>query len=84
MATLVGMPASNAHLPNPSACPLCGSPNQCAMEVAKATGQAPGVCWCAGMDFSAELLAQVPTEAQRLACICERCARLAQTQASHG
>jgi len=31
------------------------------------------------MDFSAELLARVPAEAQRLACICEECARRAAT-----
>lgn len=45
------------------------------MEVARATGQPAGACWCAQVDFSAELLARVPPEAQRLACICEDCAR---------
>lgn len=56
-------------------CPLCGQENRCAMEVARATGEAPQPCWCTRVDFSAELLARVPREARRLACICEACAR---------
>ena len=49
------------------------------MEVARETGRAPEACWCTGVDFSAGLLARVPAEAQRLACICETCARRAVT-----
>ena len=45
------------------------------MEVARASGQPPQACWCTEVDFSAELLASVPPEARRLACICEACAR---------
>ena len=56
-------------------CPLCHQPNRCAMEVARASGQPPQACWCTEVDFSAELLASVPAEARRLACICEACAR---------
>ncbi len=55
------------------ACPLCGQPNQCAMEVAKATGQPIAKCWCVNVSFSAELLAKVPAAAQNKACICQAC-----------
>ena len=55
-------------------CPLCGQPNRCAMEVEKETGEKQPPCWCTGVDFSADLLAQVPPAAQRKACICQACA----------
>jgi hypothetical protein len=61
--------------PDPRSCPLCGQPNRCAMETARATGAAPQPCWCTQVDFGAELLARVPAAAQRLACICPACAR---------
>lgn len=67
--------SASATLVNATLCPLCGQANRCAMEVARQTGQPPGACWCSQVDFSAELLARVPPEAQRLACICEDCAR---------
>lgn len=60
---------------DPTLCPLCGQPNRCAGQVARATGRPPEPCWCTEVDFSAELLARVPPEAQRLICICESCAR---------
>jgi hypothetical protein len=44
------------------------------METARETGAAPQPCWCTQVDFSAELLARVPADAQRLACICPACA----------
>ena len=60
---------------DPSRCPLCGQPNQCAMELARISGQpATGPCWCTQVSFSPDLLAQVPTAAQKRACICARCA----------
>jgi len=49
------------------------------MEVARETGRPPEACWCTQVDFSADLLSRVPAEAQRLACICEDCARRAMT-----
>lgn len=55
-------------------CPLCGQPNRCAMEVEKETGRAQPPCWCLHMDFSADLLARVPADRQRMACICAACA----------
>jgi hypothetical protein len=64
----------NARLPDPTACPLCGQANRCAMEVQRETGQPQPPCWCTQANFGAELLARVPPEAQRLACICPACA----------
>jgi len=49
---------------DPTKCPICGEPNQCAQEVAKATGKPQEPCWCMTATFSAELLDRVPTEAQ--------------------
>ena len=63
---------------DPRCCPLCGQPNACANEIARATGQAQPPCWCTTVDFTPELLARVPPQARRLACICEACARAAQ------
>lgn len=65
----------NARLPDPTACPLCGQPNRCAMELQRETGQPQPPCWCTQVDFGADLLARVPAEARRLACICPACAR---------
>ncbi|MGV3493100.1 MAG: cysteine-rich CWC family protein [Ramlibacter sp.] len=62
---------------DPGRCPLCGQPNTCAMERARTSGEAQPPCWCTQVDFSAELLARVPAQAQRLACICPACARRA-------
>jgi Cysteine-rich CWC len=59
---------------NQSLCPLCGNANQCAMEIEKTTGVKQAVCWCVGMDFSADLLGQLPPESQASACICATCA----------
>ncbi|WP_281889195.1 cysteine-rich CWC family protein [Limnohabitans sp. TEGF004] len=62
------------------ACPLCGKPNQCAMEVAKISGQPVAKCWCVNVSFPPELLAKVPVASQRKACICQACA----TKDAHG
>ena len=58
-----------------SKCPLCENLNQCAMEIERETGVNPGPCWCVGVNFSADLLAKLPPEAQGTSCICEACAR---------
>ena len=63
-----------------SKCPLCGKPNQCAMEIARESGVDAGPCWCVNVDFSADLLAKLPADAQNKACICKACAE--QTQLS--
>ena len=64
---------------DPCLCPLCGQPNRCANEVARATGQDQPPCWCTTATFTPELLARVPAQAQRQACICAACARAAQS-----
>lgn len=63
---------------DPCRCPLCGQPNACANEIARATGQAQPPCWCTTMGFTPELLARVPPQARRQACICAACAQAAQ------
>lgn len=60
---------------DPSKCPICGESNQCAQEIARATGMPPETCWCMGAIFSSELLDRVPEEAKNKACICETCVK---------
>ncbi|MDB5871143.1 MAG: hypothetical protein JWQ07_585 [Ramlibacter sp.] len=67
------MPLSNTL--DPTRCPLCGQLNQCAMEVQQATGVEQPPCWCTQMDFTAELLDQLPVQARGKACICAGCAQ---------
>ena len=57
----------------PEVCPLCGQPNQCAMEMERASGQKQAPCWCTQASFSAELLARIPENARNQACICAAC-----------
>jgi hypothetical protein len=47
------------------------------MEAEKATGQPQPDCWCTQVDFSSDLLAQVPQAARGRSCICAACAALA-------
>lgn len=44
---------------NPSNCPICDQPNQCANEVSKATGKPQEPCWCFSVEFSPKLLVSV-------------------------
>jgi hypothetical protein len=69
------VPLSPPSVVAPNLCPLCGNANRCALEIARETGVKQGPCWCSELDFRAELLQQVPEEAQSLACICAACAR---------
>ncbi|PUE40592.1 cysteine-rich CWC family protein [Limnohabitans sp. Bal53] len=57
---------------DPCRCPLCGMPNACAMACGDQV--ATGPCWCTRVQFSADLLAQVPEAARNRSCICQRCA----------
>ena len=66
-------------LVDPCRCPLCGQPNRCAMAQADPAAAEKTACWCAHLSFSAELLARVPAQAQRKACICQQCATAADT-----
>ena len=67
-----------APLPlDPMVCPLCGGPNGCAMEQERASGQPQRPCWCTQASFTPALLARLPEDARRRACICAACARAA-------
>ncbi|MEK9952678.1 MAG: cysteine-rich CWC family protein [Curvibacter sp.] len=70
------VPATPSAL-DPCRCPLCGQPNACANEIARATGQAQSSCWCTTVRFTPGLLARVPPAARGRACICAACARAA-------
>jgi Cysteine-rich CWC len=74
----------NSAILNQSLCPLCGQANHCAMEIEKATGIKQAACWCVGMDFSADLLSQVPMPAQCQACICAACAEKSKAAGGSG
>lgn len=58
-----------------SRCPLCQQDNRCAMVQAQREGRDPPAdCWCVHVTFGVELLARVPEQARRQACICHVCA----------
>lgn len=59
---------------DPTVCPLCGAVNQCAMEIAKATGKPLECCWCVDAVFTSELLKALPEEERGKACVCAKCA----------
>ena len=58
---------------DPTVCPLCGQSNQCAGQAERATGIKQPPCWCNTATFSAELMARIPEQARRLACVCAAC-----------
>jgi hypothetical protein len=53
---------------DPSICPLCGKPNDCA----QADGRTR--CWCFEVQIPAEVLARVPAPLRGVACVCRCCA----------
>ncbi|WP_010324746.1 cysteine-rich CWC family protein [Marinobacterium stanieri] len=64
---------------DPLKCPLCGQGNACLNLGAEDVSR---TCWCNDPDirFPAELLAQIPPEQRRKACICRACALAYQQQ----
>ncbi|NMM14381.1 MAG: cysteine-rich CWC family protein [Rhodoferax sp.] len=62
---------------DPTCCPLCGQSNQCAGQVERATGIKQPPCWCNEASFGADLLARVPEQLRRKACICPACVQAA-------
>jgi hypothetical protein len=58
---------------DPCHCPLCGQPNACAMTTPKIASETTAPCWCTLVEFSADLLKQVPVAARNKACICAAC-----------
>jgi len=65
---------------DPTYCPICQSPNACAMEMARAAGTYPERCWCMDAEFKPEVLALLPSEARGKACICAKCANSVDVQ----
>ena len=66
-----------SETPLPLSCPLCGRPNQCAMELPQ--GDLPAQpCWCTTMAFTQELLKRIPEALRGKACVCRDCASQAQ------
>ena len=63
---------------NPAHCPLCERPNGCQLAT---QDDYKGPCWCMKENFPPGLLARVPEEARRCACICHRC--VIETQSTH-
>ena len=59
---------------DPTLCPICQEPNDCAMEKAKATGTKPERCWCMDAVFTPDVMNLVPEAARDKACICAKCA----------
>jgi hypothetical protein len=56
---------------DPSRCPICGQPNDCAVV---AQNGHKGPCWCHTIKIPHEILQLVPEEARGKACLCRRCA----------
>ena len=56
---------------DPSLCPVCGKPNTCGMTQGKSE------CWCFDLTIDRAALARIPLEAKDRACLCPRCAALA-------
>jgi len=51
-------------------CPLCGQPNDCQLCT---TAAYKGPCWCEAANIPDELLARVPVDLRKKACICRSC-----------
>lgn len=56
---------------NPSRCPLCGQPNQCA----ECEPGAEQPCWCVSLTIPASTLDRIPDALRNRACLCPLCAR---------
>ncbi|MDN4501636.1 cysteine-rich CWC family protein [Alteromonadaceae bacterium BrNp21-10] len=54
---------------NPAICPFCQGTNQCMAQSDKS-------CWCFAAQIPKELIALVPADKQRQACICQTCVNL--------
>ncbi len=65
---------ASAPPPDPTRCPLCGQRNACAVETARATGEAPTRCWCMDTPFADGVLETIAPALRGPACICARCA----------
>ena len=66
---LLPMPAALSTPLTPSACPLCGQANECAI----AAGRPAESCWCMTQAIDPAALAALPQEARGKVCICAAC-----------
>lgn len=57
---------------DPTRCPRCGEPNQCALACPDAA--ADGSCWCFEITLAPSTLASLPAGEQGKRCLCRRCA----------
>ncbi|WP_221794825.1 cysteine-rich CWC family protein [Oceanobacter mangrovi] len=57
---------------DPLVCPLCGQANSCVNLAEKDVSKS---CWCndPALTFPEALLAQIPPEQRRKACVCKAC-----------
>jgi hypothetical protein len=62
--------SASAAKPGAGVCPLCSRPNQCQLCTVSAY---KGPCWCAKLEIPEALIAQVPQELRKLACLCSEC-----------
>jgi hypothetical protein len=64
--------SQNKDAIDPLVCPICGESNAC---VNLSTKDESKSCWCndPSIKFPDELLAMVPVQAKRKACICKAC-----------
>jgi hypothetical protein len=44
------------------------------MEIERETGAQQPPCWCTQVDFNQAVLERIPSNARRLACVCQACA----------
>jgi len=68
--TSTALPATPHASGGAESCPLCGGPNECQLC---STAAYKGPCWCASVNIPEELLARVPAESRKRACICQEC-----------
>ncbi|MEO8000113.1 MAG: cysteine-rich CWC family protein [Gemmatimonadaceae bacterium] len=54
---------------DPSLCPLCARPNECAMVDGGKT------CWCFSTPMARDAIERIPSEQRGLACVCRNCGR---------
>ncbi|WP_122314476.1 cysteine-rich CWC family protein [Pseudomonas cichorii] len=65
---------STATDTNPERCPVCGFSNHCTLADPRTVDQA---CWCFSQSIDPALLEALPAEIRNKACLCPRCAGLA-------
>ncbi|MCV4281305.1 cysteine-rich CWC family protein [Pseudomonas capsici] len=65
---------TTATKPAPSLCPVCGMNNSCTLADPRTVDQA---CWCFSQSIDPGVLEALPAELRNRACLCPRCAGVA-------